>query len=223
MKLENEFTVPAPVERVWPALLDIARVADCLPGAAITPGEDGAFRGRMKIKVGPVTTVYEGIARLQDIDDDTHTASIAVTANEAMGQGTASAVITNRLEPVNGGTRVLVGTDLAITGRQAQLGHGIMQEVARSMMEDFARRFEWHVREGGPPFSETAAKTSVDDQTAQGRSGEVAQEAFNLGNLLAASPQGRRVILGAMLLMLLVAVVRARRPKEIRLELRIRP
>jgi uncharacterized protein len=231
MKLENEFTVQAPVEEVWPALLDIARVAECLPGATIEPGqEDGRFRGRMRIKLGPVTTVYEGAARLQDVDDDTHTASIAVTAKEAKGQGTASALITNRLEAVNGRTRVIVGTDLAITGRQAQFGRGIMQDVAARMMSDFAQRFETQISAGArgdepAPGADSAAPgpqaASRGTPHAGPREGE--PEALDLGNVLAASPQIRYALGAGLLALLAVVLFRGRRSRqEISLEFRIR-
>ena len=99
MKLENSFTVAAPIDQTWDTLLDIERVATCLPGAQIEPrAEDGVYRGAMKMKLGPMTVDYRGTARLQDVDEDTHTASIAVQAREAKGQGTAAAVIRNQLE-----------------------------------------------------------------------------------------------------------------------------
>ena len=94
MQLENEFTVTAPLDQTWETLLDIERVATCLPGATIEPSEDdGVYRGAMKMKLGPMNVSYQGTARLQDVDEDTHTASIAVQAREAKGQGTAAAVI----------------------------------------------------------------------------------------------------------------------------------
>ena len=84
MKLENSFTVEAPVDKTWETLLDIERVARCLPGAKVEPGEDeDVYRGAMKVKLGPMTVDYRGTARLQDVDEDTHTASIAVQARES--------------------------------------------------------------------------------------------------------------------------------------------
>jgi uncharacterized protein len=232
MKLENEFTVPAPVEQVWPALLDIGRVAECLPGATIEPGPgDGVFRGRMRIKLGPVTTVYEGTARLQDVDEDTHTASIAVSAREAKGQGTASAVITNRLEAVDGSTRVVAGTDVAITGRQAQFGRGIMQDVAGAMMGQFAQRFEQQLRENGAsgvaPAAAAADEPAVRaDRQEAPRSQQAEPEPLDVGNALMASPQIRYAAFGVGVLALLATIVlsaRRRTPKGVSVELHFRP
>jgi uncharacterized protein len=149
MKLENEFSVAASIEDTWATLLDIERVATCLPGATIEASDkDGVYHGGMKMKLGPMNVQYEGTAKLQDVDEDTHTASIAVQAREAKGQGTAAAVISNHLEQVDGTTRVVAVTDLKITGRQAQFGRGIMEDVATSMMKEFATRLEEEIQSG---------------------------------------------------------------------------
>ncbi|HEY4278543.1 MAG TPA: SRPBCC family protein [Conexibacter sp.] len=144
MKLNNEFTVNVPIERVWETLLDIERVAGFLPGATIEAGADadGAYRGAMKVKVGPMVVNYRGTAKLGAVDEQNHTADIEVSAREAKGQGTAAAVIRNTLVPGDGSTRVMAETDLQITGRQAQFGRGIMQDIASRMLGDFAQRFE---------------------------------------------------------------------------------
>jgi carbon monoxide dehydrogenase subunit G len=151
MKVLNEFILEAPIDRAWPVLLDIPRVATCLPGATMQPGgEDGVFRGSMKIKLGPVTMGYEGTVRLEEVDEDTHTARIVASAKERKGQGTAAATITNRLEDLGGRTRVVAETDLAVTGRPAQFGRGIMEDVADRMLGEFAKRFEQELLSGGP-------------------------------------------------------------------------
>lgn len=151
MKVLNEFILEAPIDRAWPVLLDIPRVATCLPGATMEPGgEDGVYRGSMKIKLGPVTMGYEGTVRLEEVDEDTHTARIVASAKERKGQGTAAATITNRLEDLGGRTRVVAETDLAVTGRPAQFGRGIMEDVADRMLGEFAKRFEQELLSGGP-------------------------------------------------------------------------
>jgi carbon monoxide dehydrogenase subunit G len=143
MKLTNEFEVAVPVEEVWPALLDIERVARFLPGAEIEPSsEEGVYSGSMKVKLGPMSVTYRGTARLGAVDEESLSAAIDVEAREARGQGRAAATISNRLVDLGGRTRVVAETDLRITGRQAQFGRGIMQDVAGAMLEDFARRFE---------------------------------------------------------------------------------
>ncbi|MDQ6817470.1 MAG: SRPBCC family protein [Actinomycetota bacterium] len=156
MKLTNEFTVAVPIERAWETLLDIERVAGFLPGAKIESraDEDGVYRGSMRVKVGPMVVNYEGTARLVNADEHEHVADIAVQARDTKGQGTASAVIRNRLVAQDDGTRVIAETDLSITGRQAQFGRGIMQDVAGRMLDDFARRFERYLLEGDAATAE---------------------------------------------------------------------
>jgi carbon monoxide dehydrogenase subunit G len=143
LRLSNEFTIAVPPEETWSALLDVPRVARALPGATIDPdAADGAYRGSMRLKLGPVTAEYAGTARLQDVDDDERVASFYVQGRERRGQGSAAATITSRVAPERGGTHVLVETELQITGRQAQLGAGRMEEVAGSLLMEFSSRLE---------------------------------------------------------------------------------
>lgn len=152
MKLRNEFDVGVPVPRTWALLLDVPRVAGALPGATLEPdAEAGAFRGTMKIKLGPVTTEYTGSARMEDVDEDARVAGYRVEGRELRGQGSASATITARLSEAGGGTHVVVETDLHVTGRQAQLGRGLMEDVAGAILGDFAGRLERELR--GEPVS----------------------------------------------------------------------
>ena len=150
MKLENEFSVNVPLERAWETLLDIQTVAGFLPGAKIEPtDEEGVFKGAMKIRVGPMSISYQGTARLASVDEENRTVDLEVRAKEAKGQGTAAAVIHNQVVEEGGATRVIAVTDLQVTGRQAQFGRGIMQDVAGRMLTDFAQRFEAYLLEGG--------------------------------------------------------------------------
>src|SRR4051812_7075157 len=114
MKLRNEFVVGASLEQTWQTLLDVPRVASALPGATIEPGGNGEHRGRVRLKLGPVTAEYAGTARLADVDEDAHVASFHVQG--AGDQGTAAATITSRVVETEGGTRVIVETDLRVTG-----------------------------------------------------------------------------------------------------------
>ena len=158
MKLENEFSVNVPLERAWETLLDIQTVAGFLPGAKIEPtDEEGVFKGAMKIRVGPMSISYQGTARLASVDEENRTVDLEVRAKEAKGQGTAAAVIHNQVVEEGGATRVIAVTDLQVTGRQAQFGRGIMQDVAGRMLTDFARRFEAHLTDGAAEAAAPAA------------------------------------------------------------------
>ena len=139
MKLENEFTVPAALEHAWSVLLDVERVAPCLPGASVEPGgEDGEYAGTMTIKIGPITSRYKGTVTIEQADEKARVAIMRAQAKDARGQGTASATITSSMVEVAEGTRVKVETDLRVTGPAAQFGRGVMQDVSAKLMRQFA-------------------------------------------------------------------------------------
>ena len=140
MQLENEFTVPASIEQAWAVLLDVPRVAPCLPGATVEPGggEDGEFKGQMKIKIGPITASYKGTVKIQEADEAAHRVAMRAQAKDARGQGTAAATITSTMEEVADGTKVHVVTDMRVTGPAAQFGRGVMQDVSAKLMTRFA-------------------------------------------------------------------------------------
>jgi carbon monoxide dehydrogenase subunit G len=138
MKLENEFTVPASVEAAWGVLLDVERVAPCLPGATIDGAEGDVYSGTMKIKVGPITTSYKGTVKIEEADEAARRAVMRAQARDSRGQGTAAATITSTMEEVEGGTRVHVETDMRVTGPAAQFGRGVMQDVSAKLMGRFA-------------------------------------------------------------------------------------
>ena len=140
MKLENEFTVPASIDEAWAVLLDVPRVAPCLPGATVEPvqGEEGEYKGQMKIKIGPITASYKGTVKIQEADEANHKVAMRAQAKDARGQGTASATITSTMEEVADGTRISVVTDMRVTGPAAQFGRGVMQDVSAKLMGRFA-------------------------------------------------------------------------------------
>jgi hypothetical protein len=211
VKLTNEFTVAVPIERAWETLLDIEQVAGFLPGATIQPSsEDGVFNGSMRVKVGPMVVNYEGTARLVATDEQEHVAELAVQARDTQGQGTASAVIRNRLVPDEGGTRVIAETDLSITGRQAQFGRGIMQDIAGRMLDDFAQRFEAHLAAGDRPDTAiNGASEGGPEPSPQGR-----EDALDLGSVVLRSAgvrsAGLALLAGLVIALLVLARRRAR-------------
>src|SRR3954447_13013210 len=131
MKLDQSFEVKAPVDEVWKALIDIERVAPCLPGAEVTEkGEDGEYKGTFQVKLGPTTAAYRGTLKMEGLDEAAHVATMRANGTDKRGQGGAKAAITSRLTEVDGGTRVEVSTDFSITGRLARFGRGgMVQDV----------------------------------------------------------------------------------------------
>ena len=138
MRLTNEFTVPAPADEAFAVLLDVERVAPCLPGAALSGGDGETFDGAMTIKLGPVTSRFEGTVRIVEADRAAHRAVLRAEARDARGTGTAAATITTSLRAAGGGSRVQVETDLQVSGPVAQFGRGVMQDVSGKLMRQFA-------------------------------------------------------------------------------------
>ena len=138
MKLEHDFTVHAPPDRAWTVLLDVERVAPCLPGATLESGDGTEYSGTMTVKLGPVTNRYRGTVRIEEADATARRAVLRASGHDAGGAGSAAATITTRLEPAGDATRVRVETNLAITGPAAQFGRGVMQDVSGRLMRQFA-------------------------------------------------------------------------------------
>ena len=138
MKIENEFTVDAPVQEAWNMLLDLERVTPCLPGAALTEQAGEEYKGTMSVKLGPITQEYEGTVKIDEADEEARRAVIRAEGKDARGQGTVSASITTSLHEEDKGTRVHIETDMQVTGRAAQFGRGTMQDVAGKLAGQFA-------------------------------------------------------------------------------------
>ena len=215
MRFESQFTVAQPVERVWTGLLDIPRVASCLPGARLEAANgDGTHQGTIAMKLGPMTVSYSGTARLADVDEDARIASVEIKARERGGGGTAAATIRNRVDEVGPSTsRVTAETDLRLTGRVAQMGGGMVQEVASRLLDEFARRFERALSEEPAPSRAPAAHEPVAAPPPEPHL-EDADQAFELGGVLlpVLARRGPLVLGGLAVLALLAGVVGRRRP-----------
>jgi uncharacterized protein len=141
MKLEQSFTVAAPIEQVWDALVDVERIAPCLPGAEITgQGPDGSYQGNFTVKLGPTTASYRGSLKMDSLDKASHTATMHAKGTDKRGQGGANATIVSSLREDGGETTVDVVTDFTITGRLARFGRGgMIEDISRRMMRDFSQ------------------------------------------------------------------------------------
>ena len=142
MEINDSFRVDLSVEDTWRVLMDIERIAPCLPGAQLQEIAGEEFRGVVKVKVGPITAQYKGAAQFESRDDVAHTAVIKGTGRDTRGQGNASATITMQLVPDGDGTAVSVSTDLAITGKVAQFGRGVMADVSAKLLAQFVANLE---------------------------------------------------------------------------------
>lgn len=174
MKIENRFSVNAPVEDAWKVILDLERVAPCLPGAAIEEAAGDEYQGTMAVKLGPISARYRGTVKIEEADETNHRVVLRATGNETRGQGSASAAITSSMSEDNGTTNVLVETDIEVTGKVAQFGRGIMQDVASELMGRFATCVEQEIVGGGEQASSVGATDSAskDFPSDGGQSGE---------------------------------------------------
>ncbi len=150
MELNNEFEVDAPIGQVWAVLTDVERIAPCLPGAQLQEIEGDEFRGIVKIKVGPITAQYKGAASFVERDDSSYRAVLRAEGRDTRGAGNAAADITAQLEETEGGTRVEVATDLKVTGKVAQFGRGVMADVSRKLMSQFADNLSELISDDAP-------------------------------------------------------------------------
>lgn len=167
MELTNDFRVGVPIERAWAVLTDVELIAPCLPGAQLQEVEGDDYRGVVKVKVGPITAQYKGVARFAERDDAGHRAVLRAEGRDTRGQGNANATVTATLTPDGDGTRATVVTDLTVTGRVAQFGRGVMADVSAKLMGQFVECLEGKllpdVAEGGDvPSAAGAAATAGD-------------------------------------------------------------
>ena len=138
MELEHSFTVPVPEERAWEVLMDVNRVAPCMPGASLDSVEGDDIKGRIKVKVGPIAMTYAGTAHFTERDEQNHVIVLEASGKETRGAGTASATVRSTLQEQGDQTHVVVNTTLNVTGRPAQFGRGVMAEVGGKLIGIFA-------------------------------------------------------------------------------------
>src|ERR1700685_2998719 len=144
IELDNSFTVPVPPEQAWDVLLDVERIAPCMPSASVTSVEGDEIEGQVKVKLGPLSLTYKGTAKFTDKDQASHTISIEATGKETRGSGTASATVQANLTPGEsaGQTLVSIHTSLNVTGKPAQFGRSLLPEVSGKLIQQFATNLE---------------------------------------------------------------------------------
>ena len=160
MELNNDFEVAAPVDLVWAVLTDVERIAPCLPGAQLLEIDGDEFQGVVKIKVGPITAQYKGAASFSERDDVEHRAVLRAEGRDTRGAGNAAADITAELEATDVGTKVTVTTDLTVTGKVAQFGRGVMADVSKKLMGQFAENLSDLIAASG---DETVVDAAADE------------------------------------------------------------
>lgn len=161
MELTNEFTVPLPPDRAWGVLTDLERIAPCLPGARLTEIDGDDHKGEVKVKVGPITATYKGVARFVERDEEAKKAILRAEGRDAR-QGSASAVVTATLTPDGSGTKVVVVTDLSVAGKVAQFGRGVLADVSVKLLDQFAECLSGQLQD---EFDGTAGASGQQEET----------------------------------------------------------
>jgi carbon monoxide dehydrogenase subunit G len=163
LKIDNEFTVGVPIDRAWAVLTDLEGIAPCMPGAVLTGVEGDVYSGKVKIKVGPITSEYAGTARFTERDEVNHRAVIDASGRDVRGAGNAAAAITAQLRAEGSSTVVSVDTDLKISGKIAQFGSGMIKEVSTKLLGQFVDCLEGKLAADVPVPSAPATATSAAD------------------------------------------------------------
>jgi carbon monoxide dehydrogenase subunit G len=191
MELEHSFTVPVPEERAWEVLLDVERVAPCMPGASLDSVDGDAIAGRIKVKVGPIAMTYAGTARFTERDPHAHVITLEASGKETRGAGTASATVRSMLEGQGDHTHVIVHTTLNVTGRPAQFGRGVMAEIGGKLIGIFAANLADMLGAGDSPAAADGPAAAAGDSgaIAGGSSAGAGQQAAGRERV-PASPEG---------------------------------
>jgi len=183
VELRHQFTVPAAAETTWATFMDLAGVASCFPGATVTSADGDRFEGTCKVKLGPIALMYTGSGTFMERDDAKHHAVIQANGKDKRGNGTAGATVTISLaESSDAGTDVDVTTDLSVTGKPAQFGRGVMQDVSDKLLAQFVACLEQRFAEpadvaGGSTEPEAAGAEAVAPAAVTNAPGPVAAEA----------------------------------------------
>ena len=167
IELDNSFTVPVPPEQAWDVLLDVERIAPCMPGASVLSVDGDEIQGQVKVKLGPLSLTYKGTAKFTEKNQESHTIAIEASGKETRGAGTASANVTATLKPGDTGAETVVSihTSLNVTGRPAQFGRSLLPEVSGKLIQQFATNLEAMIT------ADTATEEAATEETAAPETG----------------------------------------------------
>jgi len=169
MQLENSFPVSAPPDQVFSYLLDINKVVGCVPGAELTEVVDqSTFKGKVKVKVGPITVAYSGTARISERNDAERVATLSAEGRETTGPGSARATAQMRVQSADQGSVVTITTDYHVAGRVAQFGRGVMEDVSKRLVGEMARCIQANVEADEPAEDDVAAAVARSTSTPSG-------------------------------------------------------
>lgn len=218
MKIENTFTVDAPIDQAWELLTNIPEVTRCLPGAKLTGEEDGVYSGGIKVKVGPVTAEYKGSAEFVEKDAEARKAVIKGSGRDTRGAGNAQVLITAQMSPVGNQTQVDIVTELKISGKFAQFGRGVMQDVSTKLLGQFAECLATKIGAPGtiagvievtetPPAANNALGVSESGTPPAERPGDVDDGALDLLDIAGSAVIKRMLPVAVVLIAVIIIIV----------------
>ena len=208
MELTHRFTVPVPVDEAWAQFNDIASMAECFPGATVTSADSGSFAGSVKVKLGPIALVYNGSGTFTEKDEAAHRMVVDAKGKDKRGNGTAAAVVSMTMTEAGSSTDVEVVTDLAVTGKPAQFGRGVMQDVSDKLLGQFVACLEQRFAGSSVEAAAPTPPAAEPEPTLTDESAPAAVEAPPPTPTAAAAPTGAKrddaLDLGATVLPVLV-------------------
>lgn len=212
MRIQTGFSLGLPVEEAWPLLTDLERVAPSMPGVKVDSVDAEGLHATMRVKVGPVTASYRTLVTVESEDASSHTAVLKASGRETRGPGTVDATVTATMRPDGDRTAVDLTTDLAVTGKVAQFGGGVMNEVADRLLGQFAEQLEKDLAAPAAGEDDAAASAASEGRppldVAPAPSAE--PEPVDLGGIAARAMAPRLAVAGAIALLLLVLLRRRR-------------
>ncbi len=176
MELKNEFRVGVPIEQAWDTLTDVEYIAPCMPGAQLTEIDGEEFKGQVKVKVGPITAQYKGVAKFKEKDESQYRLVLDASGRDTRGAGNAAAEVTAEMTADGDGTNIVITTDLKVTGKVAQFGRGVMADVSEKLIGQFVESLEQKLlesseREQGSESKPEDEGSETPDQAVEGDSG----------------------------------------------------
>ena len=164
MELKNEFRVGVPIEQAWGTLTDVEYIAPCMPGAQLTEIDGEEFKGQVKVKVGPITAQYKGVAKFKEKDESQYRLVLDASGRDTRGAGNAAAEVTAEMTADGDGTNIVITTDLKVTGKVAQFGRGVMADVSEKLIGQFVESLEQKLLESSER-EQGSESTSEDDDS----------------------------------------------------------
>ncbi|MDP6282600.1 MAG: SRPBCC family protein [Acidimicrobiales bacterium] len=163
MELKNEFRVGVPIDQAWGTLTDVEYIAPCMPGAQLTEIDGEEFKGQVKVKVGPITAQYKGVAKFKEKDESQYRLVLDASGRDTRGAGNAAAEVTAEMTADGDGTKIVITTDLKVTGKVAQFGRGVMADVSEKLIGQFVESLEQKLLESNERQEGSESKSDEDD------------------------------------------------------------